>query len=139
MQLSCFLHEIEAKAGTGGAGVDAMERFEHLLAFVNGYARTFIADIYGSCCTHPDDNGAPAAAVIDGIADEVDDRHLNDRRLDRQQGFCFARLEIELVTGIHRNRGKIGRDAFDENIQILLFRRQVYRAPAFREAGVRRG
>ncbi len=84
MQLSCFLHEIEAKAGTGGAGVDAMERFEHLLAFVNGYARTFITDIYGSCCTHPDDNGAPAAAVIDGIADEVDDGHLNDRRLDRQ-------------------------------------------------------
>ncbi|MNT75780.1 hypothetical protein D3C71_2241320 [compost metagenome] len=57
--------------------------------------------------------------MIDCVANEIDDRHLDDRSLDREHGLSFTWLEIELVTGIHRNRREIGRDALDKDVQVL--------------------
>ncbi|MNU06106.1 hypothetical protein D3C72_2511720 [compost metagenome] len=55
-----------------------MKRLEYLLAFGNRDARPFITDLNRTCRVDPDRDCASAARMIDCIAQEVDDRHLDN-------------------------------------------------------------
>ncbi|MNL10668.1 hypothetical protein D3C87_1314750 [compost metagenome] len=119
MNLCRLLDQIQTEACSWRVRIDAVKRLEYLLALRDGDARAFIANVNEARNTDPDRDSTLAAAMIDCVANEIDDRHLDDRSLDREHGLSFTWLEIELVTGIHRNRREIGRDALDKDVQVL--------------------